>query len=138
MYPDEIRSKPIDEREPMNNTEISTEADDITQDEREPMNNTEVSTGDEGTQDEAIVVRPASENYEAMSFDYPNVSILNKFENWLQKRCKLVISDDWTLFVDDSYSQFPVKLGDWVVYDRWSDVISVMSSEEFSRDWVRV
>ena len=118
MYPDEIRSKPIDEREPMNNTENSTEA--------------------EITQDETIVVRPAAENYEAMSFDYCDVSIRNKFENWLQKSCKLVISNDWTLLVDDSYSQLSVKLGDWVVYDRWSDVISVMSSEEFSRDWVRV
>ena len=103
------------------------------------MNNTEISTeADDGTQDEPIVVRPATENYEAMSFDYPIVSIRYKFENWLQKSCKLVISNDWTLFVDDSYSQLPVKLGDWVVYDRWSDVISVMSSEEFSRDWVRV
>ena len=123
----------------MNNTEVSTEADDITQDEREPTNNIEISTeADDGTQYEMIVVRPATENYEAMSFDYPTVSILNKFENWLQKSCKLVISNDWTLFVDDSYSQLPVKLGDWVVYDRWSDVISVMSHEEFSRDWVRV
>ena len=102
------------------------------------MNNTENSTEAEITQDETIVVRPASENYEAMSFDYSDVSILKKFENWLQKDCKLVISDDWTLFVDDSYTQWPVKLGDWVVWDRWSDVISVMSSEEFSRDWVRV
>ena len=116
---DEIRSKPIDEREPMNNTEISTEADDI-------------------TQDEMIVVRPATEYYEAMSFDYPIVSIRNKFEDWLQKSCKLVISNDWTLFVDDGYSQFPVKLGDWVVYDRTNDVISVMSDVDFSRDWVRV
>ena len=118
MYPDEIRSKPIDEREPMNNTENSTEA--------------------EITQDEIFVVRPATENYEAMSFDYSDVSIRNQFENWLQKSCKLEISNDWTLFVDDSYSQLPVKLGDWVVYDRTNDVISVMSSEEFSRDWVRV
>ena len=102
------------------------------------MNNTEVSTGDEGTQDEAIVVRPATENYEAMFFYYTSVSIRNKFEDWLQKSCKLVISNDWTLFVYDGYSQLPVKLGDWVVYDRWSDVITVMSSEEFSRDWVRV
>ena len=103
----------------MNNTEISTEADDI-------------------TQDEMIVVRPATENYEAMSFDCSDVSIRNKFEDWLQKSCKLVISNDWTLFVYDGYSQLPVKLGDWVVYDRTNDVISVMSSEEFSRDWVRV
>ena len=103
----------------MNNTEISTEADDI-------------------TQGGMIVVRPATENYEAMRFDYSDVSIRNKFENWLQKSCKLVISNEWTLFVDDSYSQLPVKLGDWVVYDRWNDVVSVMSSEEFSRDWVRV
>ena len=123
----------------MNNTEISTEADDITQDEREPMNNTEISTeADDITQDEMIVVRPATENYEAMSFDYPIVSIRNKFENWLQKSCTLVISNEWTLLVHDTYGQLPVKLGDWVVYDRWSDVISVMSSEEFSRDWVRV
>ena len=122
----------------MNNTENSTEAE-ITQDEREPMNNTEISTeADDGTHGETIVVRPATENYEAMRFDYSDVSIRNKFENWLQKSCKLVISNDWTLFVDDNYSQLPVKLGDWVVYDRWSDVISVMSSEEFSRDWVRV
>ena len=119
MYPDDIRSKPIDEREPMNNTEISTEADD-------------------GTQGEMIVVRPATENYEAMFFDYPIVSIRDKFENWLQKSCTLVISNDWTLLVDDTYGQLSVRLGDWVVYDRWSDVISVMSSEEFSRDWVRV
>ena len=119
MYPDEIRSKPIDERELMNNTEISTEADD-------------------GTQYGMIVVRPATENYEAMRFDYSDVSIRNKFENWLQKSCKLVISNDWTLLVYDNYGQLPVKLGDWVVYDRWSDVISVMSSEEFSRDWGRV
>ena len=103
------------------------------------MNNTEISTeADDGTQDEMIVVRPATENYEAMSFDYPIVSIRNKFEDWLQKSCKLVISNDWTLFVDDSYSQLPVKLGDWVVYDRTNDVISIVSSEEFSRDWVRV
>ena len=102
------------------------------------MNNTENSTEAEITQDEIFVVRPATENYEAMSFNYCDVSILKKFENWLQKDCKLVISNDWTLFVDDSYSQLPVKLGDWVVWDRWSDVISVMSSEEFSRDWVRV
>ena len=118
MYPDDIRSKPIDEREPMNNTDISTEA--------------------EIAQDEPIVVRPATENYEAMSFDYSDVSIHKKFENWLQKSCKLVISNDWTLFVDYTYSQLPVKLGDWVVYDRLNDVISVMSHEEFSRDWVRV
>ena len=102
------------------------------------MNNTENSTEAEITQDEIFVVRPATENYEAMSFNYCDVSIRNQFENWLQKSCKLVISDDWTLFVDDNYSHLPVKLGDWVVWDRWSDVISVMSSEEFSRDWVRV
>ena len=103
------------------------------------MNNTEISTeADDGTEDETIVVRPATENYEAMSFDYSDVSIRNKFENWLQKSCKLVISNDWTLLVYDSYSQLPVKLGDWVVYDRTNDVISIMSSEEFSRDWVRV
>lgn len=103
------------------------------------MNNTEISTeADDGTQDEMIVVRPATENYEAMSFDYPTVSILNKFENWLQKSCKLVISNDWTLLVDDTYGQLSVRLGDWVVYDRLNDVISVMSHEEFSRDWVRV
>ena len=102
------------------------------------MNNTENSTEVEITQDEPIVVRQATENYEAMSFNYSDVSIRNQFENWLQKDCKLVISDDWTLFVDNSYSQLPVKLGDWVVYDRWNDVISVMSSEEFSRDWVRI
>ena len=103
------------------------------------MNNTEISTeADDGTQDEPIVVRPATENYEAMSFDYSDVSIRNQFENWLQKSCKLVISNDFTLLVDDNYSQLPVKLGDWVVYDRTNDVINVMSSEEFSRDWVRV
>ena len=102
------------------------------------MNNTEDSTEVEITQDEPIVVRPATENYEAMSFDYSDVSIRNQFENWLQKSCKLVISNDWTLFVDDSYSNLPVKLGDWVVYDRTNDVISVMSSEEFSKDWVMV
>ena len=117
----------------MNNIGESTEV------EREPMNNIGDSTeADDITQDGMIVVRPATENYEAMAFDYPIVSILKKFENWLQKSCKLVISDDWTLFVDDSYSQLPVKLGDWVVYDRWNDVISVMSYEEFSRDWVSV
>ena len=122
----------------MNNTEISTEADDITQDEREPMNNTEISTeADDGTQGEMIVVRPATENYEAMSFDYSDVSIRNKFENWLQKSCTLVISNEWKLLVDDTYGQLPVKLGNWVVYDRLNDVISVMSHEEFSRDWVR-
>ena len=121
----------------MNNTEVST-GDEGTQDEREPMNNTEVSTGDEGTQDEAIVVRPATENYEAMFFYYTSVSIRNKFENWLQKSCTLVISNEWTLLVDDTYGQLPVKLGDWVIYDRTNDVISVISSEEFSRDWVRV
>ena len=102
------------------------------------MNNTEISDSFEGEQDETIVVRPATENYEAMRFDYSDVSIRNKFEHWLQKSCKLVISNDWTLFVDYTYSQLPVKLGDWVVYDRWNDVISVMSSEEFSRDLVRV
>ena len=102
------------------------------------MNNTEISDSFEGEQDETIVVRPATENYEAMRFDYSDVSIRNKFEHWLQKSCKLVISNEWTLFVDDSYSKLPVKLGDWVVYDRWNDVVSVMSSEEFSRDWVRV
>ena len=103
------------------------------------MNNTEISTeADDGTQGEPIEVRPATENYEAMSFGYSDISIRNKFENWLQKSCKLVISNEWTLFVDEKYSQLPVKLGDWVVYDRWNDVISVMSSEEFSRDWVRV
>ena len=103
------------------------------------MDNTEISTeAEDGTQDEMIVARPATENYEAMSFDYPIVSIRNKFEDWLQKSCKLLISNDWTLFVYDRYSQLPVKLGDWVVYDRTNDVISVMSSEEFSRDWVRV
>ena len=123
----------------MNNTENSTEADDITQDEREPMNNTEISTeADDGTHCEMIVVRPATENYEAMRFDYSDVSIRNKFENWLQKSCKLVISNDWTLLVYDNYGQLPVKLGDWVVYDRLNDIISVMSHEEFSRDWVRV
>ena len=114
----------------MNNTDISTEADDITQD--------EISTGDEGTQDGMIVVRPATENYEAMSFDYPIVSIRDKFENWLQKNCTLVISNEWTLLVHDTYGQLPVKLGNWVVYDRLNDVISVMSHEEFSRDWVEV
>ena len=102
------------------------------------MNNTEISDSFEGGEDETIVVRPATENYEAMSFGYYDISIRNKFENWLQKSCKLVISNEWTLFVDENYSQLPVKLGDWVVYDRWNDVISVMSSEEFSRDWVRV
>ena len=102
------------------------------------MNNIGESTEVEITQDEKIVVRPATENYEAMSFDYSDVSIRNQFENWLQKSCKLEISNDWTLLVDDSYSQLPVKLGDWVVYDRWNDVISVMSYEEFSRDWVMV
>ena len=102
------------------------------------MNNTEDSTEAEITQDETIVVRPATENYEAMSFDYVDVSIRNKFEDWLQKSCKLVISNEWTLLVDDTYGQLTVKLGDWVVYDRTNDVISVMSSEEFSRDWVRV
>ena len=103
------------------------------------MNNTEISTeADDGTQGEPIVVRPATENYEAMSFDYPIVSIRNKFENWLQKSCTLVISNEWTLLVDDTYGQLPVKVGDWVVYDRTNDVISIMSSEEFSRDWVRV
>ena len=123
----------------MNNTEISTEADDITQDEREPMNNTEISTeADDITQGEMIVVRPATENYEAMSFNYPIVSIRNKFENWLQKSCTLVISNEWTLLVHDTYGRLPVKLGNWVVYDRTNDVISVMSSEEFSRDLVRV
>ena len=103
----------------MNNTEISTEADDI-------------------TQDEMIVVRPATENYEAMFFDYPIISFRNKFENWLQKSCTLVISSDWTLLVDDTYGQLSVRLGDWVVYDRLNDVISVMSNVDFSRDWVRV
>ena len=117
MYPDEIRSKPIDEREPMNNTE------------KDSM---------EEPQEETIVVRPATENYEAMSFDYSDVSIRNKFENWLQKSCTLVISNEWTLLVHDTYGQLPVKLGNWVVYDRLNDVISVMSHEEFSRDWVRV
>ena len=107
----------------MNNTENSTEAE-ITQ--------------DEITQDETIVVRPATENYEAMFFYYTSVSIRNKFEDWLQKSCTLMISNEWTLLVDDTYGQLPVKLGDWVVYDRTNDVISVMSSEEFSRDWVRV
>ena len=102
------------------------------------MNNIGESTEAEITRDEIFVVRPATENYEAMSFDYSDVSIRNQFENWLQKSCKLEISNDWTLLVDDSYSQLPVKLGDWVVWDRWSDVISVMSYEEFSRDWVRV
>ena len=100
------------------------------------MNDTD-DAGD-GVKDEIFVVRPATENYEAMRFDYSDVSIRNKFENWLQKSCKLVISNDWTLLVYDGYSQLPVKLGDWVVYDRTNDVISVMSSEEFSRDWVRV
>ena len=102
------------------------------------MNNTEISDSFEGEQDETIVVRPATENYEAMRFDCYYVSIRNKFENWLQKKCELVISNDWTLLVYDNYGQLPVKLGDWVVYDRTNDVISVMSSEEFSRDWVRV
>ena len=102
------------------------------------MNNTEISTeADDGTQGEMIVVRPATENYEAMSFDYSDVSIRNKFENWLQKSCTLVISNEWTLLVHDTYGQLPVKLGNWVVYDRLNDVISVMSHEEFSRDWVR-
>ena len=123
----------------MNNTEISTEADDITQDEREPMDNTEISTeADDITQDGMIVVRPATENYEAMFFDYPIISIRNKVENWLQKSCTLVISSDWTLLVDDTYGQLSVRLGDWVVYDRLNDVISVMSNVDFSRDWVRV
>ena len=102
------------------------------------MNNNEDPTEAEITQDETFVVRPAWENYEAMRFDYSDVSIRNQFENWLQKSCKLVISNDWTLFVDDSYSNLPVKLGDWVVYDRTNDVIIAMSSEEFSKDWVRV
>ena len=103
------------------------------------MNNTEISTeADDGTQGEPIVVRPATENYEAMSFDYPIVSIRNKFENWLQKSCKLVISNEWTLLVDDTYGQLPVKVGDWVVYDRTNDVISVISYKDFSRDWVEV
>ena len=102
------------------------------------MNNTEISDSFEGEQDETIVVRPATENYEAMRFDCYYVSIRNKFENWLQKKCELVISNDWTLLVYDNYGQLPVKLGDWVVYDRTNDVVSVMSSEEFSRDWVRV
>ena len=101
------------------------------------MNNTEKDSMEE-PQEETIVVRPATENYEAMSFDYSDVSILKKFENWLQKKCELVISNDWTLLVYDNYVQLPVKLGDWVVYDRTNDVISIMSSEEFSRDWVRV
>ena len=106
---------------------------------KELMNNTEISTeAEDGTQDEMIVVRPATENYEAMSFDYPIVSIRDKFENWLQKNCTLVISNEWTLLVHDTYGQLPVKLGNWVVYDRTNDVISVMSSEEFSRDWVEV
>ena len=114
----------------MNNTDISTEAE-IAQD--------EISTeADDITQGGMIVVRPATENYEAMSFDYPIVSIRDKFENWLQKNCTLVISNEWTLLVHDTYGQLPVKLGNWVVYDRTNDVISVMSSEEFSRDWVRV
>ena len=103
------------------------------------MNNTEISTeADDGTQGEPIVVRPATENYEAMSFDYPIVSIRNKFENWLQKSCTLVISNEWTLLVDDTYGQLPVKVGDWVVYDRTNDVISVISYKDFSRDWVEV
>ena len=102
------------------------------------MNNTEISTEAEITQDEIFVVRPATENYEAMSFNYCDVSIRNKFENWLQKSCKLVISNDLTLLVDYSYIQLSVKLGDWVVYDRTNDVIIVMNSEDFSRDWVRV
>ena len=102
------------------------------------MDNTEISTEAEIAQDEPIVVRPATENYEAMAFDYCDVSIRNKFEDWLQKSCKLVISNDWTLLVDDTYGQLSVRLGDWVVYDRLNDVISVMSHEEFSRDWVRV
>ena len=102
------------------------------------MNNTEKDSMEE-PQEETIVVRPATENYEAMSFDYSDVSIRNKFENWLQKKCELVISNDWTLLVyDDTYGQLPVKLGDWVVYDRTNNVISIMSSEEFSREWVRV
>ena len=101
------------------------------------MNNTEKDSMEE-PQEEMIEVRPATENYEAMSFDYPIVSIRNKFENWLQKSCTLVISNEWTLLVDDTYGQLPVKVGDWVVYDRTNDVISIMSSEEFSRDWVRV
>ena len=101
------------------------------------MNNTEKDSMEE-PQEETIVVRPATENYEAMAFDYPIVSIRNKFENWLQKKCELVISNDWTLLVYDNYGQLPVKLGDWVVYDRTNNVISIMSSEEFSRDWVRV
>lgn len=114
----------------MNNTDISTEAE-IAQD--------EISTeADDITQGGMIVVRPATENYEAMSFDYPIVSIRDKFENWLQKNCTLVISNEWTLLVHDTYGQLPVKLGNWVVYDRTNDVISVMSHEEFSRDWVRV
>ena len=103
------------------------------------MNNTEISTeADDGTQGEPIVVRPATENYEAMSFDYPIVSIRNKFENWLQKSCTLVISNEWKLLVDDTYGQLPVKVGDWVVYDRTNDVISVISYKDFSRDWVEV
>ena len=114
-----MKKKPIDERELMNNTDISTEADD-------------------GTQDEIFVVRPATENYEAISFNYCDVSIRNKFEDWLQKSCTLVISNEWTLLVDDTYGQLSVKLGDWVVYDRTNDVISVMSDVDFSRDWVRV
>ena len=101
------------------------------------MNNTEKDSMEE-PQEEMIVVRPATENYEAMSFDYSDVSIRNKFENLLQKKCELVISNDWTLLVYDNYGQLPVKLGDWVVYDRTNNVISIMSSEEFSRDWVRV
>ena len=100
------------------------------------MNNTEKDSMEE-PQEETIVVRPATENYEAMSFDYSDVSIRNKFENWLQKSCTLVISNEWKLLVDDTYGQLPVKLGDWVVYDRTNNVISIMSSEEFSRDWVR-
>ena len=102
------------------------------------MNNTEISDSFEGEQGEPIVVRPATENYEAMSFGYSDISIRNKFENWLQKSCKLVISNEWTLFVDENHSQLPVKLGDWVVYDRTNDVISVISYKDFSRDWVEV
>ena len=102
------------------------------------MNYTEETTEEPIAKDEAIIVRPATENYEAMSFDYSDISIRNKFQNWLQKSCKLVISNDCTLLVYDGYSELPVKLGDWVVYDRTNDVISIMSSEEFSRDWVKV
>ena len=47
------------------------------------MNNIGESTEAEITRDEIFVVRPATENYEAMSFDYSDVSILKKFENWL-------------------------------------------------------